>query len=180
MRMHGFDPWPRSVGLVSGFATRCSVGHRCGSDPVLLWLWCRPAAAALIRPLTWELSYAVGAAPKDKTNKQTNSKEILLHTSKDSYPPKDGQWWVLAKMRGNWKPRLIGFGWGHKVENTLAIPQNIQHRVNLWRTTPPLGLCAGEHETHPHKNLPTECSKHHYSYDPPKWKPKKKNPWINV
>ena len=27
----------------------CGVGHRCGSDPVLLWLWCRPAATALIR-----------------------------------------------------------------------------------------------------------------------------------
>ena len=26
----------------------CSVGHRCGSDPVLLWLWRRPEAAALI------------------------------------------------------------------------------------------------------------------------------------
>ena len=23
-------------------------------DPVLLWLWSRPAAAALIRPLAWE------------------------------------------------------------------------------------------------------------------------------
>ena len=32
-------------------------------DPVLLWLWCRPAAAAPIRPLVWELPYAVGAAP---------------------------------------------------------------------------------------------------------------------
>ena len=27
--------------------------HRCGSDPVLLWLWPRPAAAALILPLAW-------------------------------------------------------------------------------------------------------------------------------
>ena len=31
-------------------------------DPALLWLWCRPAATALIRPLAWELPYAVGAA----------------------------------------------------------------------------------------------------------------------
>ena len=28
----------------------CGVGHRCGSDPELLWLWCRMAAAALIQP----------------------------------------------------------------------------------------------------------------------------------
>ena len=27
-------------------------------DPVLLWLWGRPAAAALIRPLAWELPHA--------------------------------------------------------------------------------------------------------------------------
>ena len=35
-------------------------------DPVLLWLWCGLAAAALIQPLAWELPYAMGAAPKDK------------------------------------------------------------------------------------------------------------------
>ena len=30
------------------------VGHRRGSDLELLWLWCRPAATALIGPLAWE------------------------------------------------------------------------------------------------------------------------------
>ena len=35
---------------------------RHGSDPVLLWLWYRPAAVALILPLAWEPPYAVGAA----------------------------------------------------------------------------------------------------------------------
>ena len=33
---------------------------------VLLWLWCRPAAAVLIRPLAWEPPYATGAALKNK------------------------------------------------------------------------------------------------------------------
>ena len=33
-------------------------------DLVLLWLWCRPAATAPIRPLAWELSYASSAALK--------------------------------------------------------------------------------------------------------------------
>ena len=37
-----------------------------GSDPTSLWLWCRPAAAALIRPLAWEPPYAAGAAIKRK------------------------------------------------------------------------------------------------------------------
>ena len=40
----------------------CGVGRRCGSDPALLWPWCRPVATAPIRPLAWEPPYAVGAA----------------------------------------------------------------------------------------------------------------------
>ena len=44
----------------------CGVGRRHGSGLVLLWLWCRPAAAALIGPLAWELPHAVGAALKRK------------------------------------------------------------------------------------------------------------------
>ena len=44
------------------------VGRRNGSDPTLLWLWCKLAAAAPIRPLAWELQYATGAAVK--SNKQ--------------------------------------------------------------------------------------------------------------
>ena len=41
-------------------------------DPELLWLWCRPVAAALIRPLAWELPYATGGALINK-NKQTKT-----------------------------------------------------------------------------------------------------------
>ena len=40
----------------------CGVGCRCGVDPALLWLWCRPVATALIQPLDWELPCAVGTA----------------------------------------------------------------------------------------------------------------------
>ena len=47
------------------------MGCRCGSDLVLLWLWCRSADAALIHPLAWELTYAEDAALK-RQNKQTN------------------------------------------------------------------------------------------------------------
>ena len=31
-----------------------------------LWLWHRPAAVALIRPLAWELAYAASVALKKK------------------------------------------------------------------------------------------------------------------
>ena len=43
-----------------------SVGHRYGSDLMLLWLRCGLAVAARIRPLAWELPYAAGAALKSK------------------------------------------------------------------------------------------------------------------
>ena len=36
---------------------------------MLLWLWCRPAAAALTEPLAWELPYATGGALKEKKKK---------------------------------------------------------------------------------------------------------------
>ena len=39
-------------------------------DPVLLWLWCRPAAAAPIGPLAWELPCALGAALKRQKKKK--------------------------------------------------------------------------------------------------------------
>ena len=45
-------------------AVSCDVGHRCGSDLVLLWLWNRPVATALIQFLAQEFLYAMGAALK--------------------------------------------------------------------------------------------------------------------
>jgi len=46
------------VGYVSGLATSCGVDHRCSSGLAFLWIWCGPAAAALISPLAWELPCA--------------------------------------------------------------------------------------------------------------------------
>ena len=40
----------------------CGVGRRRSSDPALLWLWHKLEATALIQPLAWEPSYAMGAA----------------------------------------------------------------------------------------------------------------------
>ena len=68
----------------------CGIGHRCSSGLVLLWLWCRPAAIAPIRPPAWELSYALRTAlgqikkkrkkekkSKKKENKQKKLSEVL-------------------------------------------------------------------------------------------------------
>ena len=53
----------------------CGVGRRYGWDPELLWLWYRPAATALIRPLAWEAPYAAGTALKrQKTKKRKRNR----------------------------------------------------------------------------------------------------------
>ena len=69
----------QSLASLSGLRIRlclsCWVGCRRGSDLALLWLWCRLAAAAPMRPLAWELPYAAGVAleqakrPKEKSKK---------------------------------------------------------------------------------------------------------------
>ena len=48
----------------------CGVGHRQGSDPILLRLWYRPAATPLLQPLAWEPPYAAGAALKRQKKKR--------------------------------------------------------------------------------------------------------------
>ena len=50
------------AGSIPGIAVSYGVGRRHGSDPALLWLWCRPAATAPIQSLAWEPPYATGAA----------------------------------------------------------------------------------------------------------------------
>ena len=54
----------------------CGVGRRCGSDLALLWLWRRMVATAPIRPLAWELPYALGATLKRQKRKKKNQ-ELL-------------------------------------------------------------------------------------------------------
>ena len=63
------------VGSIPGLAQwvkhlSCGVGHRHGSYPTLLWLWCRLVAIAPIRPLAWELPYASGVAQNRQKKKK--------------------------------------------------------------------------------------------------------------
>ena len=53
----------------------CGVGHRCGSDLELLWLWRRLAAVALTGPLAWEPLYATGVALKRQKTKQNKKQK---------------------------------------------------------------------------------------------------------
>ena len=57
----------------------CGVGCKCSLDPTLLWLWCRPAAAAPIRPLAWEPPYASGITLKSKKKKKITCVKSMTH-----------------------------------------------------------------------------------------------------
>ena len=52
------------------------IDHRCGSDLVVLRLWCRQAAGVPFQPLAWELPYALGVALlRGKKKKKRTKKE---------------------------------------------------------------------------------------------------------
>ena len=58
----------------------CGVGHRHSMNPVLISLWHRLAAVALIQPLAWKLPYAAQAALKSQ-----KKKKIIQHILNISY-----------------------------------------------------------------------------------------------
>ena len=58
----------------------CGIGHRCGSDLALLWLWCRLVASApLQQPVPWEPPYAVGVALKRQKKKKKKMLPLYLN-----------------------------------------------------------------------------------------------------
>ena len=67
----GLTQWVKDPAMSYG------VGLRHGSDPELLWLWCRPAAVAEIRPLAWEPTYAAGVDLKQPKKKKKKRKLYL-------------------------------------------------------------------------------------------------------
>ena len=67
----------RSLASLSGLRTQCCFELWCRLQtrlgPLLLWLWCRLAATAPIRPLAWEPPYAAGAAQKNSRKTKNNN-----------------------------------------------------------------------------------------------------------
>ena len=60
----------------SDIAMSCRVSRGCGSDPILLGLWCRPAAAALIQ-LSWLRNFIChGCGPKKTKKKKKKKKKV--------------------------------------------------------------------------------------------------------
>ena len=70
-----------SIPRLAQCGLRICVGHRRVLDLQWLWLWCRPAAAALIQPLAWELPYTAGAALKRQKDKKKGGGLEVLGTS---------------------------------------------------------------------------------------------------
>ena len=68
----------------------CGVGNRCGSDLMLLWLWCRPAAVTPTEPLAWEPPYAAGAALKRKKKKVLGFQRMNLGVGAQIFSPLQG------------------------------------------------------------------------------------------
>ena len=66
------------MGRGSGVIVSCGVGHTRDSDSVLLWLWCRLAAVAPVRPLAWEPLYAEGTALKRQQQPKNPHKTVDL------------------------------------------------------------------------------------------------------
>ena len=67
------------------------MGHRRDLDLTLLWLWCRPVATGLIRPLAWESPYAEGvvqekakrhAPPKKRSNIKFGLWVLMIYPNK--------------------------------------------------------------------------------------------------
>ena len=81
-----FDPWPRSVGYGSNVATSYSIGHRCGSDLALPWLWHRPEVAVPIQLLVWKLYMPQVSPSKEKKKKKENIQARLLPQTIKSSP----------------------------------------------------------------------------------------------
>ena len=50
-----FYRWKKTKAHGPGIAINCGVGHRCGLDLMLLWLWRRQVATALTQSLAWDL-----------------------------------------------------------------------------------------------------------------------------
>ena len=87
----------------------CGVGHRHGLDLALLWLWCRPVAAAPIIPLAWEPPCVMGAALK-RQNTHTHTKKFLL-TAELASPhrttPSPSGWIWPNSNKGHWEIRTL-------------------------------------------------------------------------
>ena len=92
------------------------VGCRRGSDPELLWLWHRPAATALMRPLAWDPPYATGVA-LEKTKKGQKKKILQITNPGEDVEKKEPLYELLGRtetdsqtLKNLWLPKETSHG----------------------------------------------------------------------
>ena len=126
------------MGRGSSVAMSCGVGHRCSLDPALLWLWCRPAAVGPIRPLAWELPYAVGKALKRKKKKEYTLLTGNPQTAKEQLSIFDcikKKPLFNSKRNHKLKKQTINRGKFYNAQNSLSITVKEFEQINKERTT---------------------------------------------
>ena len=114
------------MGWGSSVAVSSSVGCRCDLDLVLLWLWHRLGAAALIGPLAWEPPYATGEALKRQKKKRQRNHDLFFanpfaklkgvgfyqyikEISISTLEPQSVNGWWDHSMANSWKALLLLF-----------------------------------------------------------------------
>ena len=106
------------AGLIPDLAQRVKDRHchelqcrlQMGSDPALLWLWWRPAAAALIRLPPWEPPFAAGMTLE--THTQNPPKQANMYVLKRGYNGKCYKGEYSRVKREKWG--LFWLGWSGK------------------------------------------------------------------
>ena len=71
--------WSPTLASLSGSGPELQCWSQTQLDPKLLWLWCRWAAVALIRPVAWKLPYAAHVALKKKEREREINICIIKH-----------------------------------------------------------------------------------------------------
>ena len=77
------------------------VGCRCGPDPMSLWLWCKPAAIAPIRPLAWEPPYAMGVALEKEKKEKKKKLSLRPRESSGETDLKKANMLALLTLKGS-------------------------------------------------------------------------------
>ena len=114
----------------------CGVGCRCDWDPALLWLWCRPAATAPVRPLAWELPYAMGVT----LNRQKKKKKKKKKRKKEKERKK-------STISNSCCPQYISKDWQMETYRQDFLKDEIHQLFHTLRSTPGFGQMNGQLHT---------------------------------
>ena len=112
----------------SSATVSCGIGHRCISDPKLLW--CRLTAPAQIRPLSWEIPYATGVVLKSKkpqTNKKNKNPQVTRlqglkpESGRKKRKEKSSEVAMYKSGENQIEQRMTDFNIGNQIQSVLHV-----------------------------------------------------------